>query len=70
MLNILFGVPLNLDFSSWVVIIVASLGFIIMFGISSALGDFQSLIETTLENDKISRNNRRSREDNSRNRKY
>ena len=54
----LFAIPLNLGLTTWSVIAIASLGFLIMFGISSALGDFQGLINTTLENDAKSRSNR------------
>ncbi len=58
MTNILFGVALNLGIPTWFVIGVASLGFLIMFSISSAMGDFQGLVSTTLENDAKSRANR------------
>ena len=37
------------------VTIIAGLGFVIMFGIASAGGDYQGLINTTLENDAIAR---------------
>jgi len=40
---------------TWAVTIIASLGFIVMFGLSSAGGDYQGLINTTLENDAIAR---------------
>ena len=58
MSNILFALPLNLGVATWSVITIASLGFLIMFGISSALGDYQGLVNTTLENDAKSRSNR------------
>ena len=58
MSNILFAIPLNLGIGTWSVISIASLGFLIMFGVSSAMGDFQGLITTTLENDAKSRANR------------
>ena len=58
MSNILFAVPLNLGISTWIVIAIASLSFVIMFCISSAMGDFQGLISTTLENDAKSRASR------------
>ena len=58
MQNIIFGIPLNLGFATWSVVGIASLGFVVMFGISSATGDFQGLISTTLENDAKSRANR------------
>ena len=59
MQNIIFGIPLNLGFATWSVVGIASLGFVVMFGISSATGDFQGLISTTLENDAKSRANRK-----------
>ena len=51
MTNTIFAVPLNLGVATWSVIAIASLGFLIMFVISSAMGDFQGLVSTTLEND-------------------
>tara|TARA_Y100001968_G_scaffold10593_1_gene8815 strand:- start:501 stop:689 length:189 start_codon:yes stop_codon:yes gene_type:complete len=58
--NPLFAVPLNMGTGPWVVTIIAGLGFIVMFGIASAFGDFQGLINTTLENDSISREKKRN----------
>ena len=58
MTNHIFAIPLNLGLATWSVIAIASVGFIIMFGLSSAFGDFQGLISTTLENDAKSRENR------------
>tara|TARA_Y100001968_G_scaffold260180_1_gene247688 strand:- start:3489 stop:3686 length:198 start_codon:yes stop_codon:yes gene_type:complete len=55
MFNFIFGIPLNLGVGSWTVIGFASFGFLVMFGISSAMGDFQGLVTTTLENDAKSR---------------
>ena len=55
MLNTIFALPLNLGFATWGVIGFASVGFLIMFGISSTMGDFQGLVNTTLENDAKSR---------------
>ena len=55
MLNPLFAVPLNMGTATWIVTIIAGLGFIVMFGIASAFGDFQGLINTTLVNDSLSR---------------
>ena len=55
MLFPLFAVPLNMGTSTWVVTIIAALGFVVMFGLSSAFGDYQGLINTTLENDAIAR---------------
>tara|TARA_B100000575_G_scaffold39321_1_gene26919 strand:+ start:973 stop:1182 length:210 start_codon:yes stop_codon:yes gene_type:complete len=47
----IFAIPLNMSTGSWIVTIVAGLGFVVMFGISSAGGDYKDLITTTLEND-------------------
>ena len=55
MANLVFAIPLNLGIATWSVIGISSLGFLIMFGISSAKGDFQDLVKITLENDKKSR---------------
>ena len=38
---------------TWIVTIVAGLGFVVMFGLASAGGDYQGLINTTLENDAL-----------------
>ena len=51
----LFAIPLNMGTGTWLVTITAGLGFVIMFGLSSAGGDYQGLINTTLENDSIAR---------------
>ena len=61
MLNTLFAVPLNMGKGTWVVTIIAGLGFVVMFGIASAFGDFQGLIKTTLENDSIARENKKNK---------
>ena len=53
-----FAIPLNLGIATWSVIGISSIGFLIMFGISSAMGDFQGLVSTTLENDAKSRADR------------
>ena len=47
----LFAIPLNMGTGTWIVTIIAGLGFVVMFGLSSAGGDYQGLINTTLEND-------------------
>ena len=54
----LFAVPLNLGTGTWIVTIIAGLGFVVMFGIASAFGDFQGLVNTTLENDSNARESR------------
>ena len=50
-----FAIPLNMGTGTWIVTIIAGLGFVVMFGLSSAGGDYQGLINTTLENDSIAR---------------
>ena len=57
----LFAIPLNMGTGTWIVTIVASLSFIVMFGIASAFGDFQGLINTTLENDSNARESRKKK---------
>ena len=58
----LFAIPLNMSTGTWVITIIAGLGFIIMFGLSSAGGDYQGLISTTLENDALAREKRKNKE--------
>ena len=57
----LFAIPLNMGTGTWVVTIIAGLGFIVMFGLASASGDYQGLINTTLENDALSREKRKGK---------
>ena len=57
----LFAIPLNMSTGTWVITIIAGLGFMIMFGLSSAGGDYQGLIDTTLENDALAREKRRNK---------
>ena len=61
MLNPLFAVPLNIGTGTWVVTIIAGLSFVVMFGLASAFGDFQGLINTTLENDSNARESRKNK---------
>ena len=61
MSNPFFAVPLNMGTGTWVVTIIAGLGFVVMFGIASAFGDFQGLINTTLENDSNARESRKNK---------
>ena len=56
---IIFAVELGLQPLEIAIITIAGLGFILMFGISSAKGGYQDLIKTTLENDE---NRRKTRE--------
>ncbi len=51
----LFAIPLNMGTGTWIVTIIAGLGFVVMFGIASAGGDYQGLIKTTLKNDALAR---------------
>ena len=59
--NPLFAVPLNMGTGTWIVTIVAGLSFVVMFGIASAFGDFQGLVNTTLENDSNARESRNNK---------
>jgi len=43
------------------VTIIAGLSFVVMFCIASAFGDFQGLINTTLENDSNARESRKNK---------
>ena len=56
-----FAIPLNMGTGTWIVTIFAGLSFIVMFGIASAFGDFQGLINTTLENDSNAREIRKKK---------
>ena len=55
MISPLFAIPLNMATGTWVVTIITGLGFILMFGVASAGGDYQGLINTTLANDALAR---------------
>tara|TARA_B100000579_G_C22383284_1_gene643828 strand:- start:249 stop:437 length:189 start_codon:yes stop_codon:yes gene_type:complete len=57
----LFAIPLNMGTGSWVVTIIAGLGFVVMFGLASAGGDYQGLINTTLKNDALTREKRKGK---------
>ena len=57
----IFGIPLNMGTGTWIVAIIAGLGFIVMFALSSAGGDYQGLINTTLENDAVAREKRKNK---------
>ncbi len=58
MIKLLF-LTLHLSNIEIAVVIVTSLGFFIMFGISSFKGGSNDLIKTTLYNDKLIRNKRK-----------
>ena len=48
-----------METGTWIVTIIASLGYVVMFGLSSAGGDYQGLINTTLKNDALAREQRK-----------
>ena len=57
----IFAIPLNMSTGTWTVTIIAGLSFVVMFGLASAGGDYQGLINTTLQNDALSREKRKSK---------
>ena len=57
----LFAVPLNLGTGTWIVTIIAGLGFVVMFAIASAFSDFQGVVNTTSENDSNARERRNNK---------
>ena len=57
----IFAIPLNMGTGTWVVTIISALGFVVMFGIASASGDYQGLINTTLKNDSLAREKRKGK---------
>lgn len=61
-MNQLFAIDLNLSPIAAGAIIISSLSFIIMFGIASAKGGFQELVNKTLENDKRNRDSIKERD--------
>tara|TARA_Y100001968_G_scaffold298309_1_gene308097 strand:- start:253 stop:423 length:171 start_codon:yes stop_codon:yes gene_type:complete len=46
---------------NWIVTIIAGLGFVVMFALASAGGDYQGLINTTLQNDALSREKKKGK---------
>jgi len=52
---ILFSITLGLSPTEIGIILFFGLGFIIMFAYSSAVGGYQDLIKTTLDNDQAKR---------------
>ena len=62
MLHFLFSVALNMGKVTWGVTIFSGLAFIGMFALASAKGDYQGLINTTLENDALARERRKNKE--------
>ena len=59
MLSPLFAIPLNMGTGTWIVTIIAGVSFVVMFGLASAGGDYQGLINTTLDNDALAREKRK-----------
>ena len=57
----LFAIPLNMGTGTWVVTIISGLSFVVMFALASAGGDYQGLINTTLENDALAREKRKNK---------
>ena len=46
--SLFFGIALDLGPIAWIVTIVSGLAFIVMFGISSAKGDYKGIIDSTI----------------------
>ena len=55
LLSPLFAIPLNMGTGTWIVTIISGLSFVVMFGLASAGGEYQDLINTTLANDALAR---------------
>ena len=53
-----FAVALGLSNTEIGVILFTGIGFLVMFGYSSATGGYKDLIKTTLDNDKTRREKR------------
>ena len=58
LMDSIFAVDLNLSPVSIAAIVISGISFIIMFGIASAKGGYQELVETTLRNDAEQRKKR------------
>ncbi len=56
---VLFGIAYSLSPIEIGVIAFTGIGFLVMFGISSARGGYQDLVDTTLMNDEIRRNKKK-----------
>tara|TARA_Y100001968_G_scaffold261219_1_gene249027 strand:+ start:218 stop:403 length:186 start_codon:yes stop_codon:yes gene_type:complete len=56
-----FAISLGLNPLEIGAILISGFGFLVMFGIASAKGDFQGLIKTTLDNDKANREKKQGR---------
>jgi len=57
-MNPILGVALNMGAGAWIATVISVVGFVVMFGIASAKGDYQGLAKTTLANDKLRREQR------------
>ena len=57
----LFAIPLNMSTGTWIVTIIAGVSFVVMFGLASAGGDYQGLINTTLKNDALAREKKKDK---------
>ena len=55
-MNSLFAIELNLSPITISAIVISSVGFLVMFLIASAKGEYQDLVQTTLKNDSDLRN--------------
>tara|TARA_B100000700_G_C14395550_1_gene556773 strand:+ start:198 stop:389 length:192 start_codon:yes stop_codon:yes gene_type:complete len=55
-----FAVALDLSPIQLAIIIFAGVSFVLAFLISSAKGDYQGLIDSTLESDRVNRNKTRN----------
>ena len=54
----LFAVALDMGPAEWSVVVISVVGFLAMFGIASAKGDYQGLIKSTLALDEAKRKKR------------
>ena len=55
-MNSLFAIDLNLSPLTISAIVISGVGFLVMFLIASAKGEYQDLVQTTLKNDSDLRN--------------
>ncbi len=61
MAHFIFAIAINMGIGGWIAAIISALGFVIMFGIASSMGDYQGLIQTTLNNDAIQRDRKKAK---------
>ncbi len=55
MMQLFFFGELVLSPAEISLVVITSIGFLVMFGLSSLKGDYQSLVDTTLANDELNR---------------